>query len=328
MLLFDLAHPCGNVTAPASQLFITGGLSALLCLVTVPGNLLVVLAVFIDPNKELRSPFSYLVANLAMADLLAGLVTEPFSANYHISRALGLTRGDDYALHMTFFISCLASILSLAALTLDRFVAIAQPVRYRVRGMDWVRTIIVCSVVWGVSLSLPFVYLFVGYVRYTFLFANSAVVLTFLVLLFVYLRIYRIFRSQVREWESFHDSTAESYRRKRAARWEQKVTKTLLIMLALFIGCYLPACFFIYVMNLCHVCDCTLVLWARDLQFLLILLNSCMNPFVYGWRLCTFRRAFVWIVTCSLRGRKPRNRAFQLSMKSFRRTGSRRCESP
>ena len=50
------------------------------CMTTVPGNLLVVMAVFIDPNKDLRSPFMYFVANLAMADLLVGLVTDPVSA--------------------------------------------------------------------------------------------------------------------------------------------------------------------------------------------------------------------------------------------------------
>lgn len=325
-MLFLDEHPCRNATMPQHQLFITGGISTLLCLVTVPGNLLVVLAVFIDPNKELRSPFSYFVANLAFADLLAGLVTEPVSAIYHIKKALGLVNQGHYALHMTFFISCLASILSLAALTLDRFVAITQPLKYRAKGLNPGRAALVCATVWSVSLGLPFVYFYVGYIRYAFLFANSAVVLTFLVLLFAYIRIYRIFRAQVREWDNLHDSSEENRVKKQAVRWEQKVTKTLLIMLGLFIACYLPACLFIYIMNLCHSCDCQLVLWARDLQFLLILMNSCVNPFVYAWRLNTFRRAFLWMVTCSRKGRKPRNRSFQISMRSFKRRESRRSD--
>lgn len=307
------SSPCPNSTAPVALPFVTGGVSVLLSLITVPGNLLVVMAVFIDPNKDLRSPFMYFVANLAMADLLVGLVTDPVSAIYHIKNALGLI---DYELlipsvHMPFFISCTASVLSLAALTVDRYLAITSPFKYRAT-LNTMRAVIACVIVWTLSLSFPFAYLYLGFFHYAFLFANTAVVLTFVVLLFAYIRIYKIFRRQVREWDSLHDSTEENRAKKVTMRWEQKITKTLLIMLVLFISCYLPACAFIYVINLCTTCDCDLVLWARDLQFLLILANSSMNPFIYSWRLYNCRRAFLWIVTCGKKGNKRKNCSFEM----------------
>lgn len=313
--------PCLNSTAPALLPFITGGVSAFLCLITVPGNLIVVMAVFIDPNKDLRSPFMYLVANLAVADLLVGLVTEPVSAVYHIKNALGII---DYeilatAVHMPFFISCTASVLSLAALTVDRYVAITSPIRYRTT-LSPMRAIIACIVVWTLSLSFPFAYLYLGFFHFAFLFANTAVVLTFLILLFAYVRIYKIFRRQVKEWDRLHHGKEDSPVKKLKVRWEQKITKTLLIMLMLFILCYLPACALIYVINLCNSCNCHLVLWSRDVQFLLILANSSMNPFVYSWRLNNCRRAFLWIVTCGRKGKVVKDCSFQ--MRSIRRAST------
>lgn len=320
-ILLSSETPCLNSTAPAVLPFITGGVSAILSLVTVPGNLIVVLAVFIDPHKDLRSPFMYLVANLAMADLLVGLVTEPVSAFYHIKNALGVI---DYerlstAVHMPFFISCTASVLSLAALTVDRYMAITSPFRYRAT-LSPMRAVFACVIVWTLSLSFPFAYLYLGFFHYAFLFANTAVVLTFLVLLFAYIRIYKIFRRQVREWDSLHDSTEDNRVKKLKMRWEQKITKTLLIMLVLFISCYLPACALIYIINLCNTCHCDLVLWSRDIQFLLILANSSMNPFVYSWRLNNCRRAFLWIVTCGRKGKKPRK--FSVEMGTIRRAST------
>ena len=113
------------------------------------------------------------------------------------------------------------------------------------------------------------------------------------------------------------NSTEDNLVKKLKVRWEQKITKTLLIMLMLFISCYLPACALIYIINLCNTCNCDLVLWSRDVQFLLILANSSMNPFVYSWRLNNCRRAFLWIVTCGKKGKKAKEYSFQ--MRTIRR---------
>ena len=48
----------------------------------------------------------------------------------------------------------------------------------------------------------------------------------------------------------------------------------------------------IYVINLCSTCSCVLIHWFRDLQYLLILVSSAFNQFLYAWRMDGFRRAF------------------------------------
>ena len=76
------------------------------------------------------------------------------------------------------------------------------------------------------------------------------------------------------------------------------MTKTLVIAIFLFLAFYLPSCVFSYIINFCTVCNCTFIQWIRDIQFLLVMANSAVNPFVFSWRMENFRRAFKSIVKC------------------------------
>ena len=297
---FFNASSCADVRAPEELSYTTASLSVILAFVTTTGNVLVLLAIVIDPNKDLRSPFNYFVANLALADLIVGLILDPISVAIHIEEGLGVAIAGTfklYLIHMTYFISCTASLLSLTALTIDRFIAITSPLTYRLK-LNPLRAAFVSAGIWIFSLSFPFVYFKVGYITYAFVFANTAIAATFFVLLLTYLKIFKSFRAEVKQWDDLHDSSEENQAKKQAVKWEKKITKTLMILLALFIACYLPSCILIYVMNLCTSCSCIVIHWSRDFQFLFVLVNSGMNPFVYGWRLKPFRKAFKKLVRC------------------------------
>lgn len=292
--------PCENVTAPVALSFMTASMSIFLTITTIIGNALVILAVFLDPNKDLKCPFNYFVANLAVADLIVGLIVEPMSIVFHTREGLGLSypQNAHIVFQMSYFISCTASLLSLAALAIDRYVAITSPLQYRLK-LNSNRVGIASVCIWVFSLSFPFIYFQVGFLPYAFVFVNTAVIGTFVVLLLTYVRIFRSLRAQLKIWDDLNESKEENNARKQAIAWERKVTKTFLLMLALFIGCYLPSCVFIYLANLCATCSCVFIHWARDLQFLFVLANSCLNPFLYAWRLVNFRKAFKQLICCS-----------------------------
>ena len=60
-------------TAESKELSILSApLSLFSALLNIPGNLLVIVVIAADPFKNLRTPFNYLVANLAFADLIVG----------------------------------------------------------------------------------------------------------------------------------------------------------------------------------------------------------------------------------------------------------------
>ena len=218
-------------------------------------------------------------------------------------------------MHVSFFISCTASLLSLSALALDRYVAITYPLFYRSK-LNATRSLLVSAGVWTVSVLLSMIYFAVGYDKFRFVFANTAVVVTFAVLLFTNSKIFKFLRTQVRQWDNLHDSTEENLAKKQAIKWEKKITKTLVTVLMLFLACYFPSCICIYIINFCANCNCVFIHWVRDIQFVLMLTNSGINPFVYALRLDNFRRAFKNILTCRACMRRVRSISLNLHQTS------------
>lgn len=297
MSLLD-KYPCDNITAPSYLSFSSASFSILSAVVATVANFLVILAVFLDPNKDLRSPFNYFVANLALADLIVGLLSSPLAAIYLIHEGLKLHNQVFRSLrHMTYFISCTASLLSLTALALDRYVAITYPLHYRTK-LSPIRAFLVSCLVWIVSILLSLVYFIVGYNKFRFVFANTAVVVTIGAMIFTNVKIFKYLRCQVVQWDALHDGSDENLAMKQAVKREKKITKTLLIILALFLAFYLPSCICIYIINLCATCNCVFIHWVQDIQFVLVMMNSCVNPFVYAYRLESYRKAFKSILTC------------------------------
>ena len=291
-------YPCENVTAPTYLSFSSASTTILSAIVSTVGNFLVVAAVFLDPNRDLRSPFSFFVANLGLADLVVGLLTSPMAAIYLISEGLKQPNQQFRVfMHMTYFIPSTASLLSLTALAMDRYIAITYPLHYRSK-LSPVRAFLISCLVWIVSVVVSLIYFIVGYNKFRFVFASTAVAVTFAVLIFTNVKIFKFLRCQVRKWDGLHDSTEENMVMKQAVKREKKITKTLLIVLALFLAFYVPSCVCIYIINFCSTCDCVFIHWVRDIQFVLVMANSSVNPFVYAWRLENFRKAFKSILTC------------------------------
>lgn len=132
--------------------------------------------------------------------------------------------------------------------------------------------------------------------------------------MFTNAKIFKYLRFQVKQWDDLHDSSEENLAKKRAMEWEKKITKTLVIVLVLFLACYLPSCVCIYIINFCTDCNCVFIHWVRDIQFVLVMANSGVNPFVYAWRLQNFRKSFKSILTC--RACTRRLRSFSLKIQS------------
>ena len=76
------------------------------------------------------------------------------------------------------------------------------------------------------------------------------------------------------------------------AKKDSKAAKALMIVLPAFFASFTPVCVMIYLLNFCSGCSCELIRWLRDLQFLIVLCNSSINPYLYAWRLPQFKRAF------------------------------------
>ena len=293
---------CKNITPPTYLSFFSASSSILISIVISVGNFLVVIAVIWNPYKDLRTPFNYFVANLSFADLVVGLILGPLSTIFHIFEGLDmLTHFDSQpfkdAVHVVYFTFCTASLFSLTALALDRYLAIMHPQSYRTH-LNPVRALLISVLLWIVSILLSMIYFIVGYARYRFIFANTAVAVTIVELIVTNAKIFKYLKLQMHQWDTLHENTEENLIMKRLMMWEKKMTKTLVIVMLLFLAFYLPSYVFICIIDFCTDCDCMFIHWIRDIQWLLIMTTSAVNPFVYAWRLENYRRVFRRIVTC------------------------------
>ena len=122
----DLEEECHGKDSTAGLSYFTVSAAFILMILNIPGNLLQILAVVLDPFKKLRTPFNFMMTNLAIADLLVGTVTEPMAIYTHWTEGMGnhVTLGQSRVLFMSYFISCTASLLSLATLAVERYLAV------------------------------------------------------------------------------------------------------------------------------------------------------------------------------------------------------------
>lgn len=368
-----------NMSLPSpTESYATAIVSLLLSLVTVPGNFLVCLAVLKTSNKNIRNPFNYFVLSLAVADLVVGCVTEPLAVYVHVKEASG-TRVDHVELeflHMSYFISCTTSVLSICLLGIERYVAIMSPLKFRL-FFSVRRFLLLGAVVWLISIALSSIYLFTTYTTYALVFSTNAVGWTLSVSIFTYTKILRKFNERLRntaihrknktsklsapsiddgkpsvvhrkspsktplspavhpkhkstlssspqerdESQSKIQTTEENSSQPKINRknpsppnpWNVKLTKTYLVIISIFLTCYFPACVVIYTMKWCYSCSCTTLQYLQDLQFIIIAVQSALNPFVYAFRFKRFRHAVLQILHC-----RPQSRSILQSAVNFR----------
>uniref|UniRef100_A0A8C4KSD6 Alpha-1B adrenergic receptor n=1 Tax=Equus asinus asinus TaxID=83772 RepID=A0A8C4KSD6_EQUAS len=129
MLVND--NTSSNSTLP--QLDITRAVSVGLVLgafilFAIVGNILVILSVAC--NRHLRTPTNYLIVNLAIADLLLSFTVLPFSAALEVLGywVLGRIFCDIWA--AVDVLCCTASILSLCAISIDRYIGVRYSLQY------------------------------------------------------------------------------------------------------------------------------------------------------------------------------------------------------
>lgn len=195
---------CHEEDIPRYISWSTVAISSVLCIITVPGNLLTCIAIIKDPYKDLRTPFNYFVINLAAADLIVGCVTEPAFIIYHTKEAVkGQKLQVLWIFHLTYFMSLTASLLSLSALTVDRCLTITSPFRRRLKQRHGYLT---SAVIWCVSFSVPLIYLVVEFYVFLFVFANTATLVVFVILVISHKRIAKTMQDHVRHWDSVHNN--------------------------------------------------------------------------------------------------------------------------
>ncbi|XP_041832656.1 trace amine-associated receptor 1-like [Melanotaenia boesemani] len=267
-----------------------------LSVVTACGNLLVIISIIYF--KQLHTPSNCLIFSLAVVDLLVGIVVFPFSMSYPLSSCLyyrdlfcKIRDSFDVVLSNT-------SILNLCCISVDRYYAVCQPLTYRTKiNICVVSVMILMS--WGVSIFIA-----VGFVITEIkeakcqqnCFTNVVIekicapvfsfYLPVIIMLYIYLRIYAVAQRQAR---SIHNVTNSGVT---VSSGERKATRTLAIVMGVFLICWLP--FF-----LCFSLQLTgrVTIQVYETLNWFTLSNSMLNPFIYAFFYSRFRSAFRMIIS-------------------------------
>ncbi|XP_047243619.1 trace amine-associated receptor 1-like [Girardinichthys multiradiatus] len=264
--------------------------------VTVCGNLLVIIAIIYF--RQLHTPTNALILSLAVADLLVGAVVFPLTIEFSLSSCM---YHEDLLckVRSSFDITLsTCSILNLCCISIDRYYAVCQPLTYRTKVSSHV-VVVMILVSWGVPAAVAIA--LVGFNRtkcrqncfFTVVLGKILIVLiTFysplLVMICIYLKIFFVAQRQVYSIHSIKNSGGS------VSIMERKATKTLAIVMGVFLLCWLPSFL------------CTTILTFSNaskpgplIEILnwLALSNSTFNPFIYALFYSWFRSAFKMIIS-------------------------------
>ena len=267
---------------------------------TVLSNALVIFAV--ATRGQLRNESTILLACLAGADLLTGLLGQPIRIATEVQRILKkgtFCSALERVSTLSLIWHNLATLTHLVLITTDRYIAIKKPLRYReivttrrvtvavISG--WAFTIFVTiqeSILAAVNsdTNIYSIYLTISTITVTG-FASISII----AIVGIYLYIFSETRRQQRI-EIEHLSVEEIT----TIRKNNKATKVLGIILITLIAAYLPTIISVIVyfsVNLeGRVLNC-MASWVATL----IMLGSLCNPIIYCWRMEKFRHAFLEI---------------------------------
>ncbi|XP_075940219.1 trace amine-associated receptor 1-like [Anarhichas minor] len=277
-----------------------------LSVVTICGNLFVIISV--SYFKQLHIPTNYLILSLAVADLLVGVLVFPFSMTFTVT-SCWYHEGLFCKVRGSFDVTLsTASILHLCCISIDRYYAVCQPLAYKSKVNDRVIGIMIL-VSWAVAAVIGISIIFAGFNQGkceesclidALISTTLACIFSFYIPVIIMLSIYlKIFLVAKRQAISIQNTTGLSTKSSGAtvSKMERKATKTLAIVLGVFLLCWTP--YFLCIIFQPLTYNVTPIAVIETLNWL-TLSNSMLNPFIYAFFYSWFRTAFRMIISGKL----------------------------
>ncbi|XP_053145889.1 sphingosine 1-phosphate receptor 5 [Hemicordylus capensis] len=273
------------------------------CAFIVVENLVVLLAIW--RNKKFHSPMYYLLGNLTLSDLLAGVA---YTANIIMSGAstLKLTPAQWFLREGGVFVTLAASVLSLLAIAIERHITMIRMRLYHgdkkgrmflLAGASWVVSILlgVLPILgWNCIDNLPECSIVLPlYSKHYILFCITIFLVILISIVVLYVRIYRMVKFNGQRLGSLRKGMLKKSQKYMA------LLKTVTIVVGTFIVCWLPLFLLLLLDVACQARDCSM-LYKADYFLGLAMINSLLNPIIYTLTSKDMRRAILRLLCCLL----------------------------
>lgn len=257
------------------------------------GNILILIA--LRQSQSIHSPSKALFSSLALSDLAVGLIVAPL----HFGLTLGVVRQDPW-LYCEFFapttvagyVMASVSTLTATAIALDRYLAFRLRIRYRqlvtvkrvvhILMLVWIIAILF-AVSWTVNRNISHI----AGAFATFLCISTA--------FYCYLKIFFGLRHQAAQIQEQNQLGPQANQQNLFnIPVYKKSVKNIFLTYCVILMCYVP--YFLALIMLFSVGLSSVTFLVLSLSYIIILLNSSLNPFVYCWRIREIRKQVVRIL--------------------------------
>lgn len=241
--------------------------------------------IFVFWNQRSRINRTYfLLINLAIADLFVGIteLTILGALKFEVvleSDALYMERQSNPSVAFQLLFPS-ASILFLGLVSLERAFSVLWPIRHRsINSRVYIKSIVF---VWAVGLcffALTLIAIYYPQVKeeYVFMAINTGLFISQLIMCTSYLKIRNRLRASSPGLD-IHGHHLQAH--------NLRLSKTLFITIASSLVFWIPGFVVYSTTEFCHSCFPVQVVWSAKIMYLA---NSMVNPFVYSFRMPTFK---------------------------------------
>uniref|UniRef100_A0A9J8BL79 G-protein coupled receptors family 1 profile domain-containing protein n=1 Tax=Cyprinus carpio carpio TaxID=630221 RepID=A0A9J8BL79_CYPCA len=267
---------------------------------TVFLNLLVIIS--ISYFKQLHTPTNLLILSLAVADLIVGLIVIPLMGIRFIETCWYFGETFCSLFLFTVFVVVSASLGNLVFISVDRYIAVSDPLRYTVRvTTDKVVFCIIINWLCSIIYSVIILYNTMFYpetqdrcygdcsVSFKFEHVVTDLIITFVapssIIMSIYVKIFCVAKYQAKVVNCVTG----------ISRSQRKAAKTLGIVVMVYFVCWIPY----YIVILIEGND-TKESVEFNVTCWIVYMNSCMNPLIYALFYKWFRKSAKHILTLKI----------------------------
>lgn len=266
-------------------------------LVSVLENILVIFAIV--KNKNLHSPMYFFICSLALADMLVSVsnawetIVIHVLANRRFTMEERFIRQLDNVFDSLICISVVASMCSLLAIAVDRYITIFYALRYR-SIMTLRRARLIITGIWTFCTGCGIVFILYSDMTPVVICLVSMFLIMLMLMAALYTHMLILARSHVRRMATLPGSSSSTQQRA-----SMKGAFTLTILLGIFIVCWMPLFLHLILVISCPdnlYCKCFMSHF--NMFLILIMCNSVIDPLIYALRSQEMRKTFKELVFC------------------------------